>query len=100
MTQKKTSAPKEITSSLVATRGRTFQGYVTKVFPRRAVIELERTIYIKKYERFTKHKTRLHARIPDGMSVSVGDQVEARECRPLSKIIHFVIINVVPKVTA
>ncbi len=101
MTQKKTTHKQETQpASLVATRGRTFQGYVTKVFPMRAVIEFERTIYIKKYERFTKNKTRLHARIPEGTSVSVGDYVKVRESRPLSKIIHFVIIEVIRKVTA
>lgn len=97
---KTVTPPKEYIPTLVATRGRTFQGYITKVFPRRAVIELERTVYVRKYERFTKNKTRLHARIPDGMSVAVGDQVEVRECRPLSKIIHFVIIAVLRKVAA
>lgn len=99
MTQKKTTQKMETQPApLVATRGRVFQGYVTKVFPMRAVIEFERTIYVKKYERFTKNKTRLHARIPEGITVSVGDYVKARECRPLSKIIHFVVIEVVRKV--
>jgi small subunit ribosomal protein S17 len=49
------------------------------------------------YERFLKGKTRLHARLPEGMDVSVGDYVKVQECRPLSKIIHFVVIEVVRK---
>jgi small subunit ribosomal protein S17 len=80
---------------LVATRGRTFQGYVTKKFPKRVVVEFERTVYIKKYERFTKDKTRLHARISPDMQVDVGDYVKVQECRPLSKIIHFVVTEVI-----
>ena len=42
--------------------------------------------------------TRLHARIPEGMQISVGDYVKIQECRPLSKIIHFVVLEVVKKV--
>lgn len=79
----------------VRTHGRVFQGYVTKKFPMRVVIEFERTVYLPKYERFLKDKTRLHARIPTGMHVSVGDYVEVQECRPLSKIIHFMITRIV-----
>ena len=78
----------------IATRGRAFQGYVTKKFEKRAVIEFERTVYVKKYERFAKKKTRLHARITNNLNINVGDYVEVKECRPLSKIIHFVVIKV------
>jgi ribosomal protein S17 len=28
------------------------------------------------------------------MKINVGDTVKVRECRPLSKIIHFVVIDV------
>ena len=97
MTKKQAVKQKIKTKQLVVTRGRTFQGYVTKAFQKRAVIEFERTLYLPKYERFLKDKTRLHARVPDGMSVSVGDYVKVQECRPLSKIIHFVVIEVVKK---
>jgi small subunit ribosomal protein S17 len=78
-------------------RGRTFEGDVIKKFPRRIVIEFERTIYIKKYERYAKKKTTLHARTPKCMEsqVKVGDYVLIKECRPLSKIIHFVLIKVI-----
>lgn len=79
--------------NIVGTRGRTFQGHVTKKFPKRAVIEFERTVYVPKYERYYKKKTRLHARIPEEMEVSVGDYVKIRECRPLSKIIHFIVVE-------
>lgn len=73
------------------TRGRSFDGYVTRKFPRRVCIEFERTIYVKKYERYMKKKTRIHARLPDCLKddINIGDYIELRECRPLSKIIHF-----------
>ncbi|MBI2630172.1 30S ribosomal protein S17 [Candidatus Pacearchaeota archaeon] len=76
-------------------RGRTFDGYVTKKFNRRVVIEFEKIVYIKKYERYTKRKTKLHARVPSCVQekVKVGDYVKVGECRPLSKIIHFVFLE-------
>jgi len=84
---------KEKKKTIVGTRGRVFKGNVTKRFEKRVVVEFERTFYIPKYERFTKRNTRLHARIPEGMKVEVGDQVKVRECRPLSKIIHFIVVE-------
>lgn len=77
------------------TRGRTLKGYVTKKFPKRIVIEFERIVYIQKYERYMKKKTRIHARLPDCMKneINIGDYIEVQECRPLSKIMHFVVIK-------
>ena len=83
----------------LAARGRTFEGYVTKKFARRIVIEFERTIFVKKYERYSKKKSKLHARLPECMrkQVEVGDYVQIKECRPLSKIVHFVLIKIIKK---
>lgn len=80
-------------------RGRFFKGYVIKKFPRRIVIEFERTIKVQKYERFAKKKTKLHARLPlcKENEVQIGDYVEIGECRQLSKIIHFVYLGKVTK---
>lgn len=81
----------------VGTRGRIFYGNVVKKFDKRVVVEFERTIKIPKYERFAKKMTRLHARIPSGVQVNIGDYVKLQECRPLSKIIHFIVLEVVRK---
>ncbi len=81
----------------VLTRGRTFEGTVTKKFDKRIVIEFERTVRVPKYERFMKKKTRLHARTPHGMDVNIGDYVKVSECRPLSKMIHFMLTEIVRK---
>lgn len=77
------------------TRGRTFEGRVTKKFPKRVVIEFERMVYSKKYERYFKSKTKIHARLPDCIQneINLGDLVLVKECRPLSKIVHFVVIK-------
>ncbi len=77
------------------TRGRIFKGKVTKKFPRRVVIEFERLIYIRKYERYKKGKTKIHARLPSCMEdeINVGDYIKVQECRPLSKLVHFVVLG-------
>jgi len=93
--KEKTEKRKE--KNVVGTRGRTFQGTVVKKHDTRVVIEFERTVRVPKYERFAKKKTRLHARIPGDMQIHLGDIVKIRECRPLSKIIHFIVIDVVRK---
>ncbi len=77
------------------TRGRIFEGKVIRKFYKRIVIEFERTIYIKKYERYKKSRTKIHARLPNCMKdrINLGDYIRVQECRPLSKIIHFAVIN-------
>jgi len=79
----------------IGTRGRVFEGIVTKKFPKRVVIEFERMIYVKKYERYARLKTKIHARLPENMEkeINIGDLIRVHECRPLSKIIHFVVIQ-------
>jgi len=76
-------------------RGKTFEGTVIRKFHKRIAIEFERMIYIKKYERYAKSKTKVHARLPTCMEKDIkkGDLIKIQECRPLSKIIHFVVIS-------
>jgi len=76
-------------------RGRTFEGKVIKKFNKRIAIEFERMIYVKKYERYKKSRTKIHARLPVCMEkeINIGDLIKVQECRPLSKIIHFVVIG-------
>lgn len=77
------------------TRGKTFEGKVVRKFPKRITIELEKMVYIRKYERYKKSRIKIHARLPDCMEkeIQIGDLVKVQECRPLSKIIHFVVVE-------
>ena len=90
MQKKVAGAVKKIT-----TRGRTFEGIVTKKFQKRVVIEFERMIYIRKYERYAKSKTKIHARLPEEIEneINIGDLILVQECRPLSKMIHFIVLK-------
>ena len=77
------------------TRGRFFEGRVIKKFPHRLTIEFERMVYVRKYERYSRSKTKIHARLPSCMEkdIGLGDLIRVQECRPLSKIIHFVVVS-------
>lgn len=76
-------------------RGKVFEGKVIRKFHKRVTIEFERMIYVRKYERYAKSKTKIHARLPICMQdkINVGDLIKIQECRPLSKIIHFIVIG-------
>ena len=100
MKEEKAKTKERKESKLVRARGRTFEGKVVKKFPKRAVIEFERTIYVRKYERYKKSRTKIHARLPENMAdkINIGDLIKVQECRPLSKIIHFIVIEKVEKI--
>ncbi len=74
-------------------RGRRLEGFVTKKFQKRVVVEYERVVKVKKYERYLKKNIKLHARVPECLrkEIEIGDYVEVKESRPLSKIINFVV---------
>ena len=76
-------------------RGRVFEGKIIRKFQKRVTIEFERMIYVRKYERYKKSKTKIHARLPDCMKdeFNLEDHIRIQECRPLSKIVHFVVIG-------
>ena len=78
---------------MTSLRGRTFEGTVVRKFPTRVAIEFERTVKAYKFDRFYKKKTRIHAKLPVGMDIHIGDYIKVMECRPLSKIIHHVVIE-------
>lgn len=79
----------------ISARGRIFQGTVIRKFNKRVTIEFERTVKLHKFERFMKKRTRVHARLPDEFAaeVEVGDLIKVQECRPLSKLIHSVVVE-------
>jgi small subunit ribosomal protein S17 len=74
-------------------RGRTFEGTVIKKLHGRVTIAFERSLFVPKYERFEKRRTKLHARLPDCLKkeINVGDYIQIEECRTLSKIIHAIV---------
>ena len=76
-------------------RGRSFKGYVIKKLDKRVTIQFDRIVRVRKFERYYTKQSKLHARLPDCMKdiIQIGDYIEIKECRPLSKIIHCVVVK-------
>jgi small subunit ribosomal protein S17 len=51
--------------------------------------------YVKKYKRYEKRSSKLHAHNPDCVGAKVGDSVKIAECRPISKTKKFVVVEVI-----
>ena len=76
-------------------RGKLFEGIVINAKAKgTAVIQKESPIYFKKFKRFGRSKNKIHAHIPSNLNVQKGDHVVAAECRPISKSVSFVIVEV------
>ncbi len=78
----------------LSVRGRTFTGKVISSRMSKTVnVEWDRRIYIPKYERYLKKRTRVKAHNPDCISAKEGDMVRIMECRPLSKTKKFTVME-------
>ena len=76
-------------------RGRLFEGVIINAKAKNtAVIQKESPIYFKKFKRFGRSKNKIHAHVPSNLNVQVGDYVVAAECRPISKSVSFVVVEV------
>ena len=79
----------------LSVRGKTFEGVVIKAKGKRtAVIEKESPIYFTKFRRYGRSKNRIHAHVPSNLDIEEGDRVLAAECKPISKSVSFVIVEV------
>ena len=79
-------------------RGRTFTGdVISDKMPKTVTVQWPRQIYLSKYERFEKRRSKVKAHVPACMKVKIGDRVRMAECRPISKTKNFVVIEVLNK---
>jgi len=75
-------------------RGRIFEGIVVSdKMNRSVVVRRDYLWYVKKYMRYEKRKSLIHAHNPPCINAKIGDRVKIAECRPLSKTISFVVIE-------
>ncbi|NWK02607.1 30S ribosomal protein S17 [Marine Group I thaumarchaeote] len=76
-------------------RGKLFEGIVINAKAKgTVVIQKESMVHFKKFKRFGRSKNTIHAHIPSNLNVQKGDYVVAAECRPISKSVSFVIVEV------
>lgn len=75
-------------------RGGILKGRVLKKKMKGAVvIEREHRVYVKKFKRYERRRSRISAHLPECIDVEVGDMVRIGECRPISKTISFVVLE-------
>jgi len=66
---------------------------VKKDINRTATIEWSRSVYVPKYERYELKRSRMRVHNPGCLNAKIGQQVLAAKTRPLSKMKHHVIIQ-------
>jgi len=76
-------------------RGKLFEGIIVNAKAKHTVtIEKKSFINFSKFKRYGRSKNRIHAHVPSNLTVQVGDYVVAAECRPISKSVSFVVVEV------
>lgn len=76
-------------------RGMLIVGRVAKSRMRNTVtIEHEYSVWIRKYKRYEKRRSKIHAHIPPCISVKEGDIVLIGETRPIAKSVAFVVLGI------
>ena len=77
------------------TRGQVFSGTViADKMPKTVTVEWPFLKYLQKYQRYLKKRTHVKAHVPACIVAKSGDKVSIAECRPISKTVKFVVIEV------
>jgi small subunit ribosomal protein S17 len=78
----------------LSVRGRIFEGVVTSdKMQRTVVVELEHVHKVRKYERYERRTSKVHAHNPPCINAKHGERVRIGECRKLSKTKSFVVLE-------
>lgn len=79
-------------------RGKVLDGLVvSSKMARTVTVERDYLHYIKKYLRYEKRRSRIMAHNPPCIEARDGDKVRIAECRPVSKEVAFVVVEVAGK---
>ena len=76
-------------------RGNEFVGKVISAkAPKTVTVEREITVYVSKYERYKKVRSKIHAHNPEWMNAKENDIVQIGETRKISKTKAFVVTKI------
>ena len=76
-------------------RGKLLTGIVSSAkAPKMVVVSREYPRPAPKYKRYQRSRSKVHAHVPTCIDVKEGQEVMIAECRPLSKTVSFVVIEV------
>lgn len=78
----------------LSVRGRLFEGVVVSDKMQKTVtVEVEHVHKVRKYERYERRTSKIHAHNPPCINAQAGDRVKIAECRRLSKTKAFVVVQ-------
>ena len=76
-------------------RGKLFEGKVVSAKAKNTIVlQKELPVYFSKFKRYARSKNTIHAYKPTCIDVEEGDSVLTAECRPVSKSVSFVVVEV------
>ena len=79
----------------LSVRGKLFTGTIISAKAQKmVVVAREYPRPVKKYKRYERSRSKMHAYLPECIEANEGFQVKIAECRPLSKTVSFVVIEV------
>ena len=79
----------------LSVRGKLFDGKVTSNKARQTItLQKESPVYFSKFKRYARSKNTIHAHVPECIDVESGDHVLTAECRPISKSVSYVVVEV------
>jgi len=79
----------------LSVRGKLFEGKVTGSKAKQTItLQKETSIWFSKFKRYARGKSTIHAHVPDCIDVESGDDVLTAECRPISKSVSYVVVEV------
>ena len=82
----------------IKTRGSVIEGVVVSDKMQKTVtVRTEYIVKVPKYNRMKRRHTKIKARNPPEIDAKAGDHVKIAECRPLSKQVHFIVIEKIGK---
>lgn len=66
---------------------------VSDKMQRTVTVYNERFVKVPKYERYKRRHSKIKAHNPPCLNAKVGDRVKIAGCKPLSKDVHFVVVE-------
>jgi len=82
----------------IPARGAVIEGTVVSDKMQKTVtVRKDYTIKVPKYDRMKRRHMIIKARNPPEINAKAGDKVKIAECRPLSKTVHFIVIEKLEK---
>ena len=80
---------------ILSVRGKLFEGKVVSAKAKNTIVlQKESPVYFSKFKRYARSKSTIHAYKPSCIDVQEGDSVLTAECRPVSKSVSFVVVEV------